>query len=84
MSIEENMRLIKTLDDARNSQNWDTFEERHADNVVYFGQASLNQQGRSKINWSGFSSFRKETTSPGYSFENLNFSTYSCRKIVGP
>ena len=36
MSIEENMRLMKTLDDAWNSQNWDTFEERHADNVLVF------------------------------------------------
>ena len=35
-SIEENMRLMNTLDDAWNSQNWDTFEERHADNVVVF------------------------------------------------
>jgi len=36
MSIEENMRLMNPLDDAWNSQNWDTFEERHADNVVVF------------------------------------------------
>jgi predicted ester cyclase len=36
MSIEENMRLMKTLDDAWNSQDWDTFQERHADNVAVF------------------------------------------------
>jgi len=36
MSIEENMRLMKTLDETWNSQNWDTFEERHADIVVVF------------------------------------------------
>jgi predicted ester cyclase len=33
-SVEENMRLMKTLDDAWNSQDWDTFSKRHADNVV--------------------------------------------------
>jgi predicted ester cyclase len=37
MSIEEkNMELMKTLDDAWNSQDWDTFEERHADNVAVY------------------------------------------------
>lgn len=33
---EKNMDLMKTLDDAWNSQDWDTFEERHADNVAVF------------------------------------------------
>lgn len=37
MSIEEkNKSLMKTLDDAWNSQDWDTFEERHAENVAVF------------------------------------------------
>ena len=36
MSADENMKLMKTLDDAWNSQDWDTFEERHADNVAVF------------------------------------------------
>ena len=33
--------MMKTLDDAWNSQDWDTFEQRHADNVAVFwpGQA---------------------------------------------
>jgi SnoaL-like polyketide cyclase len=30
------MELMKTLDDAWNSQDWKTFEERHADNVAVF------------------------------------------------
>ena len=35
MSAEENMRLMQTLDDAWNAQDWDTFEQRHqADTVV--------------------------------------------------
>ena len=34
MSIEENMKLMKTLDDAWNSQDWDTFSKRHADDVI--------------------------------------------------
>jgi len=36
---EKNMQLMKTLDDAWNSQDWDTFEERHADNVAVFWPA---------------------------------------------
>ena len=37
MSVEEkNMRLMQTLDDAWNSQDWDVFEERHAENVAVF------------------------------------------------
>jgi predicted ester cyclase len=31
---KNNMHLMKTLDDAWNSQDWDTFSKRHADNVV--------------------------------------------------
>jgi predicted ester cyclase len=34
MSIEENMNLMKTLDDAWNSQDWDTFSTRHSDDVI--------------------------------------------------
>ncbi|MGZ7118781.1 MAG: ester cyclase [Methanobacterium sp.] len=36
MSVEENMQLMKTLDDAWNSQDWETFNERHADDVIVF------------------------------------------------
>jgi hypothetical protein len=37
MPVEEkNMELMKTLDDAWNSQDWDTFEERHADDVKVY------------------------------------------------
>jgi predicted ester cyclase len=42
MSIQEiNKELMKTLDKAWNSQDWETFSERHADNVAVFwpGQA---------------------------------------------
>ena len=31
MSAEENMKLMKTLDDAWNSQDWETFANRHTD-----------------------------------------------------
>jgi hypothetical protein len=34
ISVEENMNLMKTLDDAWNSQDWDTFSLRHADDVI--------------------------------------------------
>jgi ketosteroid isomerase-like protein len=43
MSIEEkNKDLMKTLDDAWNSQDWDTFEERHAENVAVFWPGQQN------------------------------------------
>jgi hypothetical protein len=37
MSIQEkNKELMITLDNAWNSQDWDTFNERHADDVAVF------------------------------------------------
>ena len=39
MSVEENKKLMKTLDDAWNSQDWDTFNEKHHNDV--------------EINWPG-------------------------------
>lgn len=37
MSVEENMRLMQTLDDAWNSQDWETFKKRHfKDTAVYW------------------------------------------------
>jgi hypothetical protein len=43
-SVEENMRLMKTLDDAWNSQDQDTFNVRHADDVIvrWSGQPPTN------------------------------------------
>jgi predicted ester cyclase len=34
MSSDENMNLMKTLDDAWNSQDWETFSKRHTDDVI--------------------------------------------------
>lgn len=37
MSVEENMRLMQTLDDAWNNQDWETFSKRHSkDTAVYW------------------------------------------------
>jgi hypothetical protein len=36
MSVKENMMLMKTLDDAWNSQDWETFKKRHAQNVAVY------------------------------------------------
>jgi hypothetical protein len=36
VTVEENLRLMKTLDDAWNSQDWDTFKKRHAENVAVY------------------------------------------------
>lgn len=35
-SVEKNMELMKTLDDAWNSQDWETFRKRHAESVAVF------------------------------------------------
>lgn len=36
MSIEENLKLMKTLDDSWNSQDWDTFSKRHAETAEIY------------------------------------------------
>ena len=36
MSLEENLKLMKTLDDAWNSQDWDTFSKRHAETAEIY------------------------------------------------
>ena len=36
------MRLMQTLDDAWNSQDWDTFEHRHAEGVAVFWPGQSN------------------------------------------
>jgi predicted ester cyclase len=36
MVQQDNLQLMKTLDDAWNSQDWETFKKRHADNVAVF------------------------------------------------
>ena len=39
---DKNMRLMQTLDDAWNSQDWDTFEHRHAEGVAVFWPGQSN------------------------------------------
>ena len=34
MSVEENLKLMKTLDDSWNGQDWDTFRKRHVKDVI--------------------------------------------------
>jgi hypothetical protein len=36
MSVEGNKQLMKTLDDAWNSQDWHTFNKRHAHDVAVY------------------------------------------------
>jgi hypothetical protein len=36
MSVKENMKLMMTLDDAWNHQDWATFKKRHAENVAVY------------------------------------------------
>lgn len=48
-TVEENMRLMQTLDDAWNSQDWETFDKRHAADVDVFwpGQPDPTHSRRS-------------------------------------
>src|SRR5947208_517295 len=36
MSVEENLELMRTLDDAWNSQDWEVFRKRHAENTAVY------------------------------------------------
>ena len=45
MSVEENMNLMKTLDDACNSQDWDTFSNRHSNDVIVRWPGQLPTKG---------------------------------------
>lgn len=36
MSFKENLKLMTTLDDAWNNQDWETFKKRHAENVAVY------------------------------------------------
>ncbi len=36
MGVDENLRLMKTLDDAWNARDWDTFKKRHAETVAVY------------------------------------------------
>ncbi len=47
MSVQENLELMKTLDDAWNSQNWEVFRKRHAeDTAVYWPGQPEPTRGR--------------------------------------
>jgi hypothetical protein len=47
MSAEENKRLMTTLDEAWNAQDWDTFEKRHSsDTAVYWPAQPEPTRGR--------------------------------------
>ncbi len=35
-SVDENLQLMKTLDDSWNTRDWDIFNKRHAENVAVY------------------------------------------------
>jgi hypothetical protein len=41
MGVKENLQLMKTLDDAWNSQDWETFKKRHSENTAVYWPAQL-------------------------------------------
>lgn len=48
MDLQGNLKLMKTLDDAWNTQDWDTFNNRHAEEVtVYWPGQPEPTRGRS-------------------------------------
>ena len=36
MGVKENLELMRTLDDAWNSQDWETFKKRHSENTAVY------------------------------------------------
>jgi hypothetical protein len=36
MNIQDNVELMRTVDDSWNAQDWGTFEKRHAKDTVVF------------------------------------------------
>lgn len=71
MSIQEkNKELMITLDNAWNSQDWDMFNQRHADNVAVFwpGQADpttgVHNHRQESIEFSKFSQIITSSTIP--------------------
>jgi hypothetical protein len=50
MSLEGNLKLMKTLDDAWNGQDWDTFNMRHAETAeIYWLGKPHQQEGKKTI-----------------------------------
>jgi len=41
VTVEENLERMQTLDDAWNSQNWETFNKRHAESVAVYWPGAL-------------------------------------------
>jgi hypothetical protein len=73
MTVEDkNKELMKTLDDAWNSQDWYTFKVRHADNVAVFwpGQANPTR---------GVDNHREESVAFSKCFQTIILSTIPTR-----
>lgn len=51
MTADENMELMRTLDDTWNAQDWDTFEKRHnADTILRWpGQPQVLEEELFKV-----------------------------------
>jgi predicted ester cyclase len=41
MSVEKNLELMQTLDDAWNNQDWETFKQRHAEETAVYWPGQL-------------------------------------------
>ncbi len=48
MDTEENLRLMKVLDDAWNGQDWELFSKHHVENVIGFSTWNRNVQDLSR------------------------------------
>jgi hypothetical protein len=48
MTVEENLQLMITLDDAWNSQDWDTFKKRHAEETAVYWPGQRSRQEEEK------------------------------------
>jgi hypothetical protein len=48
MGVEENLRLMQTLDNAWNGKDWETFMKRHSENVGVLARPARANKGTSR------------------------------------
>jgi hypothetical protein len=63
INVQNNLELMRTLDDAWNAQDWETFEKRHAKDTAVFwpGQAEPTR-GRNNHKAESIEFFKRSPT----------------------
>jgi hypothetical protein len=58
---QNNLELMRTLDDSWNAQDWDTFEKRHSKDTTVFGLVRPSQQEGATITRRSPSNFSRRS-----------------------